>query len=403
MKVYLFVIVCFFILVIGGCGESGGDNTMNTIITTTLTISNESFSELTNVTWRGVSYADNFNPMRISGSIKKTVQAGEGYIFFNRKSNPIVARTRELVVVEEGKDNTFRFHDNTFIVEASNPDNTGIMKDLNSTPTATTTELTANTKAAFSLARKKVNDGSAGTYIITITGSFTLDYNEDFTGTGKTIIIKGDTVSRQIFLDGVAFGVPRGITLELGNNLTLNGNNKGNNAVGVVEGGTFIMSSGSVITDFKFYSVGSSGIFTMNGGKISGNSYYSNYDNSVIYNGGGVHISGGTFTMNDGNITNNKGYTTGGGVYIEGGTFIMKGGIISGNNTFNSDQSTYGGGVYVGSLGSFIKTGGTIDDTNEADVGKVVYAENGNKKRETTAGLTDYMDSSKTGSAGGWE
>ncbi|WP_461255750.1 hypothetical protein [Treponema sp. R80B11-R83G3] len=398
MKVYL-IFACLLLLV--GCGESDGNNPTTT---TTLTISNESFSELTNVTWHGVSFADNFDPLTISGSIKKTVQSGEGYIFFNRKSNPIVARTRELVVVEEGKDNTFRFHDNTFIVEASNPDNTGTLKDLNSTPTGpATTELTADTKAAFSTARNRINNGAAGTYTITITGSISLDYFESFSGTGKKIIIKGDTISRQIFNDdfnpgSVMFSVPRGITLELGNNITLNGNDKDGNTVVVEEGGTFIMNNGSTISSCKNYGIESSGTFTMNGGTISGNSYNTNFKY-----GGGVIIHGGTFSMNGGTISDNSAYGHGGGVHIEGGTFVMSGGTISGNISGNPEYSTYGGGVYVGSVGSFIKTGGTIDETNVADVGKVAYNANGTKKRETAAGPTDNLDSSKTGAAGGWE
>jgi hypothetical protein len=81
-------------------------------------------------------------------------------------------------------------------------------------------------------------------------------------------------------------------------------------------------------------SVNSSGTFTMNDGKISGN-------NSS--KGGGVLLqnSGTIFIMNGGEISGNTASYDGGGVYQQQGTFTMNGGVISGN--IATDRG--GGGV----------------------------------------------------------
>jgi hypothetical protein len=86
----------------------------------------------------------------------------------------------------------------------------------------------------------------------------------------------------------------------------------------------------------------------------------------------------------------------------------MSGGTISGNT------SSYGGGVYVDSSGTFTKqSGGTIYGSSASDTlkntatsdsyGHAVYVSSGSKKRNSTAGTSVTLDSTKTGSAGGWE
>jgi hypothetical protein len=100
--------------------------------------------------------------------------------------------------------------------------------------------------------------------------------------------------------------------------------------------------------------------------------------------------------MSGGTISGNTAIH-GGGVEIWGGTFTMSGGTISGN-TANS-----GGGVYISS-GTFTKSGGgTISNTNTAKNGKVAYAVDPKKQRNSTAGPGVYMNSNVNGSAGGWE
>lgn len=93
------------------------------------------------------------------------------------------------------------------------------------------------------------------------------------------------------------------------------------------------------------------------GGKITGGKNNSSYQGRE----GGIYVESGSFTMNDGSITGNSGgdNSFGGGVYVKGSsastiTFIMNGGTISDNS------ASYGGGVYVASMGSFTLSGGTI-------------------------------------------
>lgn len=93
---------------------------------------------------------------------------------------------------------------------------------------------------------------------------------------------------------------------------------------------------------------------TVGGGKITGGNNSDNYS-------GGVYVESGSFTMNGGTIIDNSAGESsyGGGVYVSGSsastiTFIMNGGTISDNS------ASYGGGVYVASMGSFTLSGGTI-------------------------------------------
>ncbi|MDR0630236.1 MAG: fibronectin type III domain-containing protein [Treponema sp.] len=183
----------------------------------------------------------------------------------------------------------------------------------------------------------------------------------------KTIHLEGKGFIRTITNTGNAalFTVPADITLVLENNLFLNGNDK--TAVSV-DGGSLLMRAGSRISNAKNSAVriSNNGIFTMEGGKISGNTASSSY---------------------------------GGGVYVSNGTFTMEGGEINGNTA-----SSYGGGVYVGNNGTFIKRDiSTIDAANSATYGKVAYVSSGSKTRNTAAGPGVNLDSSKSGSAGGWE
>jgi uncharacterized repeat protein (TIGR02543 family) len=164
-------------------------------------------------------------------------------------------------------------------------------------------------------------------------------------GTGGECII-------DLLSPGSIFLVSAGVTLTLGNNITLRGQDGNTRAVvHVGAGGNLIMNAGSRIignTNVTTASVGgvnvSGGTFTMNGGEISGNTGSW---------GGGVNVSG-TFTMNDGTISGNSA-SSGGGVEVSG-TFIMNGGTISGN----SAGSSGGGGVYVGENKTFTMNDGTI-------------------------------------------
>jgi hypothetical protein len=102
----------------------------------TLKINNQSFTEITDVTWNNVSFAETeyVNSIRSGNNVTKNVEAGGGYIFFKRKSNPITARTRDIIILEEGKNNVeFTFTDDTVIIEVNNTTNTGTLRNLQNT------------------------------------------------------------------------------------------------------------------------------------------------------------------------------------------------------------------------------------------------------------------------------
>ncbi|WP_085833023.1 S-layer homology domain-containing protein [Clostridium merdae] len=85
------------------------------------------------------------------------------------------------------------------------------------------------------------------------------------------------------------------------------------------------------------------GIFTLQGGNITGN--------KTTSSGGGVSISAYcTFNMQGGSVADNEAAVCGGGVYTSNGTFNVKGGSITGNKSAN-------GGVYVS--GHF-RAGGSV-------------------------------------------
>ena len=149
------------------------------------------------------------------------------------------------------------------------------------------------------------------------------------------------------YYNDVLFNVHSGVTLIIGDNITLKGWKPTGistlmsitSAVFVQPGGTFIMNPGSKIID-----------------------------NFSYLGGGGVYINGGTFIMNGGIISNNSAHYDGGGVYVNsGGKFIMRGGIISNNISRN------GGGVYVNSSSAFKMSSGIIygsDDIEYQNVGR---------------------------------
>jgi len=118
---------------------------------------------------------------------------------------------------------------------------------------------------------------------------------------------------------------------------------------GVYNDGMFTMNGGKIIgntaTNFGG-GVYNKGKFIMNGGKIS--------DNTAAYGGGVYNEENGIFTMNGGEISGNTASTQGGGVYNNwDGIFTMNGGEISGNMT-----TFFGGGIR--NAGEFTMSGGKI-------------------------------------------
>jgi hypothetical protein len=221
------------------------------------------------------------------------------------------------------------------------------------------------------------NAVEGGAYTVTLSGdesvaSGTLSYS------GKTVSITLLGSSAERTVSGSLFTVGNGVTLKLGNNITLRGLSGNMSAlVRVQSGGTLEMNPGSKISgninSFLSSPYGGGvyvdgGTFTMNGGEISGNSASSS-SSAFSSHGGGVYVDGGTFTMSGGEISGNSASHYGGGVYVSGGTFTMSGGKISGNT------SSYGGGVVFG--GTFTMSGGEISGNTASSYGGGVYVSSG--------------------------
>jgi uncharacterized repeat protein (TIGR02543 family) len=184
-----------------------------------------------------------------------------------------------------------------------------------------------------------------------------------YSGKRVSITIDGGAAERMVSLgsSGSLFMVGSGVTLTLGNNLTLRG--QGNNSgslVGVQNNGTLVMQTGSKISgntdssgDGGGVFVNNGGTFIMEGGSIEGNT-------ASDSGGGGVYVSmGGTFTMKSGSIENNTSSRGGGGVYIySDGIFTLEGGSIKGNTASGNSS---GGGVYAYRDGTFTMKGGSIE------------------------------------------
>jgi hypothetical protein len=144
--------------------------------------------------------------------------------------------------------------------------------------------------------------------------------------------------------------------------------------------GTFIINDGKISGNTNHGVSLYNGIFAMNGGEISGN--------TTIGYGGGVFVeANGIFTMNNGKISGNTA-SIGGGIYVYEGTFTKSGGTITG---YASDPVN----------GNVAKNSSGVVQNNQ---GHAVYVNsNPVKRRETTAGPGVSMDSSVSGTAGGWE
>ncbi|MDR1072820.1 MAG: hypothetical protein LBL45_04000 [Treponema sp.] len=353
------------------------------------------------------------------------------------------------------------------------------------TGTSVSLSMPTSLSLAESLAWINNNAVDGGKYTIILKNNETLDPQSlSYSGEKVGVTLDGGTVERTVSLsvDGSLFTIERGVTVTLGNNITLQGRRSNTSSlVRVNNGGTFVMGSGSKIrgnTNTSIRSGGGgvdvSGTFTMSGGTISGNSVSTGYGGGVFVSGtftqsggtisgntagfgGGVYMNGnGTFTMSGGTISGNTAPLIGGGVNVNGnGTFTMSGGTISGNNgsgvsvsgTFTMSDGTIsgnsalsgggvdvsgtftmsggtisgnsaasgGGGVAVGKNGTFTKqSGGVIYGSNASGTlkntttegnsyGHAVYVDNSSKKRNSTAGIGVTLDSSRIGSAGGWE
>jgi len=113
-------------------GSSSGEPSPGNPSTTgtTLKIQNESFSEITDVRWSNVTFTQGTESILNGKFVTKTVQEGDGYIYFKRKTNPINARTDERYTIDKNEQKVVLINDNTIIVDVDNPNNKGTFGTL---------------------------------------------------------------------------------------------------------------------------------------------------------------------------------------------------------------------------------------------------------------------------------
>jgi|GEM_PF-1174396 len=232
-----------------------------------------------------------------------------------------------------------------------------------------------------------------------------------------TINLRGDGTERVISLpgSGTIFTVEAGVTLTLGNGVTLQGR-AGNIASLVVvnaRGGVIMNDGARIIGNTSSGSgggvtVNEHGTFAMLGREIYGNT--SARGGTWGEGGGGVFVNrGGRFAMAGGIIHNNTASASngrGGGVLVRDAEFRMGGGEISGNTapstvSFNNGM---GGGVAVVSWNasaSFSMNGGEIFGNTASDGAGVFVNGTNIRTATTTFTMTDGEISGNTASRNG--
>jgi hypothetical protein len=117
MKTFLLIAA---VVVFAGCNTDADGDTGNGSNTPKLTIRNESSYDLTNVRWADKTFTSSASSTDLVKSTSAT-QSGKdgdsGYIFFVRKDISIELRTTTVVSIPEME--TFRFLDNTLVVEVA--------------------------------------------------------------------------------------------------------------------------------------------------------------------------------------------------------------------------------------------------------------------------------------------
>ena len=100
---------------------------------TTLTVKNSSSFDLADVTWRGTVFSS--NPMETvleKGSEEKaSVDVGYGYLFFTRKSDNAVLRSKDIINIKNrGSDEVYEILDSTLSLEVNYETNTGTLSSI---------------------------------------------------------------------------------------------------------------------------------------------------------------------------------------------------------------------------------------------------------------------------------
>lgn len=187
--------------------------------------------------------------------------------------------------------------------------------------------------------------------------------------------------------------------LQLGGDISNDGNTAGNNGGGVYCGGSFITSGETSIQNNR--SAKNGGAVYVDGGQFSASSTIALKSNSAGGDGGAVYVSGGNISVCE-NIISNNNAANGGAVFVNGGDFTAEGTTQIINNT----ATAHGGAVYVTGTGSKrgnININGESSNSSKATIignysageGGAFYVNNG----DITMGLTELSGNGKDASS----
>ena len=240
-------------------------------------------------------------------------------------------------------------------------------------------DLTMSGNAAITGNKASGIGSSMGGGVIVLAGSLSMSGNAAITGNKSSG--GGTTSSAQG--GGVYFA---GNDLTLSGNAAINGNEA--SASGGVQGGG---------VDFE----ASAGNLNMLAGTpmISDNIASTSGPSANVF-GGGVYIQQGIFTMQagkiNGNTANGNANVWGGGVYVRGTAFFTKsgGGEINGHDTSASARIPGNNAVLVNWV---------MEPAHTLSKGHAVYNGVSSEYRNKTASATDVLDSGTSGPLGGWE
>jgi formylglycine-generating enzyme required for sulfatase activity len=255
------------------------------------------------------------------------------------------------------------------------------------TVTAGSTLTLSGTSGTLTLDGKKATAQDNRRGINVSGGGFTMNSNVTVTGFENSYNVTSGG-GGGVYVNGGTFTMNAG---KITGNTAIRGG-----GVHVNTNGGFIMNTGNILGNTATRGGGvyvNGGTFTMNDGEISDNSSSSGSDGGGMYgDGGGVYLNGGTFTMKKGNIESNKAGKDGGGVFVGNtGEFTMEGGGISGNTA-----STFGGGVSVSNFGNFIMNDGEILNNTASNNSGGGVSNNG-----TFTMKKGNIESNKAGESGG--
>ena len=240
----------------------------------------------------------------------------------------------------------------------------------------------------FEQAKKLVADEG----IIYVTGTITVDDNQNWYLSDKGAIVKRDSS----FINGAMINVNYQGNLTL-DHIIIDGNSAvvSESPIVNVIGGKLLINNGAYLKN-NINGTGYGGAVVVNNANVSsinGNSEYIGkvilaeggaiYNNKAKSGGAGIYVQG-EFTMTGGSITGNSSAEgNGGGILISSDELCtITGGYITNNN------AKYGGGIYI-TTGKLVLTGGKLNKNQSKSGGNGIYFMN-NTNLEIGASVIIY-------------